>query len=325
MKQDRILVAVDDLYGKEARGLDPLRCAGYELVFNTLGRAMSKPELIAALDNVVATVAGGEIYDAEVFRAAPALRVIGRMGVGHDKIDLDAATAHGVAVAMAFGSNHDSVADYTMGMMLAIALSLREHEQALRAGTWQVPFHFGVRGRTLGLVGLGRIGRAVARRARAFNMAIIAHDPAVDPAQAELMGVELTTMNQVLRRCDFLSLHVPLTDATRNMVGADQFALMKRGAYLVSTARGGQIDEAALAEALRSGQLAGAALDVFAREPMPADDPLFRAENLLLSPHCSGMDQRGTEKMLDVTVENVLCALEDPASIGPNLINAVPD
>ena len=321
MTEKSILIAVDDLNGKDLAQLDRLKAAGFDLRFNDLGRAMAKPELIDALPGVVAAIAGGETYDRDVFEAAPELRVVARLGVGYDKVDTEVARKHGVAVITAIGGNHDAVADYAMGMILSLGLSLVDHDRALRDGQWQVPFHRGVWGRTLGLLGLGRIGRAVAKRAHGFGMQILAYDPVMDPVTAEAFGVELTSLHRLLRQSDFVSIHLPLNSETRNMIGGDAFALMKPEAYLINTARGGQIDETALIEALRTGAIAGAALDVFASEPLPADDPLRTAPNLLLSPHCSAMDSKSVDQMLDITVDNVLAGLKDPRLTGSNWIN----
>ncbi len=217
------------------------------------------------------------------------LRVIGRAGVGVDNVDLHAATRKGIAVMNTPGANAVAVAEQTLGMMLAMARQLTRADRTMHAGKWEKKSLQGteLRGKTLGVIGLGRIGAEVARRAQAFGMNIVAHDPYLSAEVAEEMGAKLASIDELLPQADYLTLHLGLTPQTINLVNAEFIARMKKGARIVNCARGELIDEAALCDALKSGHLAGAALDVFQEEPLK-DSPLFALENALLTPHIGG-------------------------------------
>src|SRR5579862_3176154 len=234
----------------------------------------------------------------ELLDHAPKLRVIGRAGVGVDNIDLDAATRRGILVMNTPGGNSASVAEHALALMLAMARSIPQLNTALHAGRWEKSGTAGaeLRGKTLGLVGLGRVGVEVARRARALEMRVVAHDPYLTPERAAEWGVELVAFSELLRQSDFVSLHTSLSPATERLFNAQTIAQMKRGARLVNTARGELVDEAALAEALRAGHLAGAALDVFAVEP-PRDSPLLGLPNVIATPHVAGSTAEAQEEV----------------------------
>lgn len=214
---------------------------------------------------------------AAVLEKAPLLKVIGRAGAGVDNVDLDAARKRGVRVLHAAEAVTESTADLAMALMLAVARRIPQAHEALRAGRWEKGV-LGVRlsGKTLGLLGYGRVGRAVGQRALAFGMRVVFHDPLVPGS---------LSFERLLGEADVLSLHLPLTDQTRHRMGREAFARMKPGALLIQCSRGGIVDEAALAEALASGRLAGAGLDVFETEPLPAGHPFLRLPNLVLTPH----------------------------------------
>lgn len=224
---------------------------------------------------------------AEVIEAAPRLRVIGRAGVGVNNIDLDAATARGIVVLNVPDGNTIAACEHTLGMMLALARNIPQAAAELRQGRWERTRFTGVElyGKTLGVVGFGRIGSEVARRALTFGMKVVAYDPFAVPEHAAKLGVRLASLEEVLSEADFLTIHAPLTAETRDLIGARELALMKRGARLVNCARGGIVNEEALLEALRGGHLAGAALDVFSKEPVPPDHPLLALPNVVATPH----------------------------------------
>lgn len=249
----------------------------------------------------------------DLLERASGLRVVGRAGVGVDNIDLEACTARGIAVCNAPAGNTISAAELTMALMLATVRRVGEAGASLRSGAWARARFQGVelRGRTLGLVGAGRIGGAVAYRARAFGMHVVAYDPYLSDERAEEMGARRASLPEVLAQADVLSLHVPLTDDTRGMIGADAIARMKEGSYLINVARGGLVDEAALAEALTSGHLAGAALDVFEREPLPSESPLRAAPNLVLTPHLGASTAEAQELVATEVAEAVRAALAE--------------
>jgi D-3-phosphoglycerate dehydrogenase / 2-oxoglutarate reductase len=250
----------------------------------------------------------------EMLERASSLRVVGRAGVGVDNIDLDAATEAGIAVLNAPAGNTVSAAELTLALVLALVRRVTEADASMRSGAW-ARSRFGgaeLRGRTLGLVGAGRIGGEVARRCRAFGMSVIAFDPYLTSDRADELKVERAEdLATVLERADVLSLHVPLTDTTQNMIDAAALRRMKKGSYLVNVARGGVVDEAALAEALGSGHLAGAALDVFANEPLEEDSPLRNAPNTVLTPHLGASTSEAQELVATEISEAVRAALAE--------------
>ena len=287
----KVLVNPFQLYGRPCPYLDSLREAGFEITFtNPHSRHLSEDEVIRHLDGTFATIAGSEPYTARIFEAAPQLRVVARFGVGHDKIDVDAATAHGVAVAMAFGLNHDAVADYTAAMILALGCRLFTHHDIVACGQWGCTVHPGVNGKTVGIVGLGRVGMAVVNLCSTFDMRLLGYDVLPDQDAAQPGRIERVSLDTLLRESDFVTLHLPLTNDTRHFINAERLRLMKPSAFLINTARGGIVDEDALVHALREGRLAGAALDVFEREP-PAGSPLLGLRNVVLAPHAAGLDE----------------------------------
>jgi len=227
--------------------------------------------------------------DAELLEHASKLRVIGRAGVGVDNIDLEAATRKGIAVMNTPGANAIAVAEHTLALMLAMARHISRANELMHAGKWEKKSLQGseLRGKTVGIVGLGRVGMEVARRARAFGMEIVAHDPFVSTAIAKEQGIRMVKLEEVYEAADYLSLHVGLTPQTAGMINAESIKKMKAGVRLVNCARGELIDEAALAQGLKQGRVAGAALDVFTEEP-PKSSPLTALDNVILTPHIAG-------------------------------------
>jgi D-3-phosphoglycerate dehydrogenase / 2-oxoglutarate reductase len=233
----------------------------------------------------------------EVLAKAPKLRVIGRAGVGVDNVDLDAATAAGVLVMNTPGGNAVSVAEHTLALMLAMARRIPQATVSTKAGKWEKKSLLGIelRGKTLGIVGLGSIGREVVKRARAFEMRILAHDPYVTSQIARDLGVELVPMADLFAQSDYITLHVSLTPETEGLLSKKAFAQMKKGVRIVNCARGELVDDAALKEAIDVGIVAGAALDAFPVEPPPAGYPLFSEEAVLATPHIAGSTEEAQE------------------------------
>jgi D-3-phosphoglycerate dehydrogenase / 2-oxoglutarate reductase len=276
---------------------------------------LPRPELLALL-------ADGGGYDALVVRsqtrvdaellsaAAPRLSVIGVASVGIDRIDLDAATRAGVMVVNAPTGNTIAAAEHTLALMLAMLRRVPAADASIRGGEWERTALIGAeaRGRTLGIIGLGKIGRLVARRALAFEMKVLAYDPYLTAEQASEVGARLVGLPELLR-ADVITVHTPLTPQTRGMIGVAQLDAMKRGVYLLNVARGGIFDEAALARALASGQVAGAALDVFSAEPMPADSALRDAPNTVLTPHLGASTHEAQARVGHEMAEQVVMAL----------------
>jgi D-3-phosphoglycerate dehydrogenase len=232
-----------------------------------------------------------------VLEKAPRLRVIGRAGVGVDNVDLDAATRAGVLVMNTPGGNAISVAEHTLALMLAMARRIPQANASTRAGKWEKKKFMGseLRGKTLGVIGLGSIGREVVKRARAFEMRVVAHDPYVTSAIAHDLGVELLDLPRLYAASDYLTLHVAATPETTGMLSREAFAQMKDGVRIVNCARGELVDEAALAEAIASGKVAGASLDVFSVEPVAADYPLFQSDGVFATPHIGGSTEEAQE------------------------------
>jgi D-3-phosphoglycerate dehydrogenase len=227
--------------------------------------------------------------DNALLEHAKKLRVIGRAGVGVDNVDLDAATRRGIAVMNTPGANAVAVAEHTMGLMLTLARQLSRADRLMHEGKWEKKSLQGteLRGKTIGIVGLGRIGMEVARRALAFGMEVMAHDPYISTSIAEDMGAKLTSLDEVLAKADYLTLHLGLTPQTIGMINTESLKKMKKGVRIINCARGELIEEAALFEALKSGHVAGAALDVFQQEP-PKGTPLAALENVIMTPHIGG-------------------------------------
>lgn len=267
--------------------------------------------LLAEVSNADALIVRNRTrVDAEVLAAAPLLKVVGRLGVGLDNIDLGACERRGIRVCPATGANTLSVAEYVIAMTLVLLRGAYAANEGMIAGAWPRQSLIGgeASGQTLGLVGFGEIARAVAVRASALGMEIAACDPFLPASDAAWQGVRRhETMGSLLSGSDVISLHVPLTDDTRNLIDAKAIAGMRPNAVLINTARGGIVDEAAIAEALRTGALGGAALDVFQSEPLSAAQAAcFQgAPNLVLTPHIAGVTKQGNIRVSTVTVENV--------------------
>jgi len=269
----------------EAPGLDLLRQAGVELDERHGLTGAALQEALRAADGVI--VRSGTRLTAELLDNPGKLRVVVRAGVGVDNIDVAAATRHGIVVMNTPGGNTVSTAEHTVTLLLALARHIPTADASTRQGRWERTKFVGtqVAGKTVGVVGLGRIGREVARRAAGLDMKVVGYDPFLSPERAGQLGIEsVPDLGQLLPRCDFLTVHTPLTDETRDLIGARELTLLKPGARVLNCARGGIINEAALAEALRSGHLAGAALDVFVEEP-PGDHPLLKLANVVVTPH----------------------------------------
>ncbi len=286
-------------------GLQPLRDAGFSvekrvgIVGNQLSKALADGEGLVVRSETKVT--------AELMDAAGRLRVIGRAGVGVDNIDVAAATARGIVVMNAPDGNTITTAEHTMALLVALARNVPQADNSVKAGKWERKRFIGVelQGKTLGIIGLGRIGRAVTARARSFGMKIVAHDPFIAPEQARDLEIELASLDEVFARADFLTVHTPLTSETRNIIGPDAFAKMKRGVRILNCARGGLLDEKALDDAIESGIVAGAAIDVFEQEPPPPDHPLFARKEVITTPHLGASTTEAQEGVAFTVAEQM--------------------
>ena len=304
--------------------LQPLRADGHEVAAVDSISVRTENALIDALQGVAATLASIEPYTAAVLAEAPDLRVISRLGVGYDAIDVDAATRRGVVVCTTPGTNHHSVADLAVGLILTCLRQIAAAAEGVRAGKWTVP-RTGVelRATTIGVVGTGLIGGEVIKRLAGFEPRVVAYDVVESPEMVERFGIQYVSFDELLRQSDVITLHAPLLPETRGLINADALGKMKSSAYVVNTARGPLVDEAAIARALHAGQIAGAALDVFDREPLPSASPLRQAPNLILTPHMAGVTAQSRTAMAAMAVENVARVLrgEPPVScVNPEVL-----
>ncbi|MFO7899152.1 MAG: phosphoglycerate dehydrogenase [Planctomycetota bacterium] len=300
-------------------GKEILKAAGHEVLDGT---GLSGQELLDAVaDSHALIVRSGTQVTAEVIEAGRELTVIGRAGVGVDNIDLDAATRQGVVVMNTPEGNTISAAELTMAMILALSRHIPQAQMSLVQGKWDRKAFRGteLRGKTLGIIGVGRIGRAVARRAAAFGMKVVGYDPFIASAASQTLDIEMTEFDELIRTADYISVHTPLTDETRGMLGADEIAKMKDGVRLVNCARGGIVDEAALVEGLTSGKVAGCALDVYAAEP-PTESPLLGLENVVCTPHLGALTREAQQSVAEQVATQVCEVLDGkPAR---NAVNA---
>lgn len=270
-------------------------------------------DLLEAIEAYDALVVRSETrVTRDVIEAGRNLMVIGRAGVGVDNIDLAAATERGIVVVNAPLGNIVSAAEHTIALLCALARNIPQADASLRSGKWERSRFVGVelRGKALGVVGLGQVGSEVARRARGLEMQVVAFDPFVSPERASLLGVDVVSMDELLARSDFVTLHTILTEATKGMIGAEQLAKMKPTARLINTARGGLVDEGALLEAVQRGVIAGAAVDVFTEEPAPPDHPLLRDPRIIVTPHLGASTREAQERVAVDVAEQVLAVLE---------------
>jgi len=269
-----------------AAALEILKNAGCSFSTSPTKSPLSPADLIAQLDGVDAVLCSPDKFTAEVFSAPAAkrLKIVSRWGVGYDSVDVPAATANGVVVAFTPGTLNDAVADYAFALLMTIARRVHDGYTSMREGKWSAAWGHGVAHKTLGIIGCGRIGQAVAKRASGFDMKLLGHDVAPNP-DAEKLGVKFVPLDELLAQSDFVSIHAALTPQTRGLIGEAQLHLMKKSAYLINTARGDHVNEVALVKALNEGWIAGAAADTFSIEPLPAEHPFRYAKNFLFTPH----------------------------------------
>lgn len=288
--------------------LAQLEAGGCEVVSNAVGRAYRAAELLDVLPEMDAIITGTDELTAAVINASPRLKTIVKHGVGLETIDLEAARARGIVVSATPGSIHDSVADLTMALLLALARKIVPSHLTTREGGWKPFFGLELRDKTLGIVGLGRIGKAVCERAAGFGMRLIAYDPYPDQAFAAAHGLTFVSLDELLAVSDVVSLHAAAEQVGGALIDAAALDRMKPTALLINTARGALVDEEALAAALRQGRLAGAGLDAFVNEP-PTGSSLLDLDNVVLTPHIGGRTLDGQRRMGEMAIENCLRAL----------------
>ncbi len=285
------------------------------VIYNTTGRPLVSAELVKLLPDMDGYIAGVDVIDRAALQAADKLKVIARYGAGVDNVDLQAAQEKGIVVTNTPGANSVSVAELTIAFMLSLARPLVDAVAATRQGSWPRLMGLSLEGKTIGLIGLGSIGKHVVRRLVGFDCRILAHDPWADRGFAAEHRVELVELDALLREADFVSLHVPLTAETRGLVDESFLAKIKPGACLINTARGELIDEAALLQALHSGHLRGAALDVFAKEPPGADHPFMAMPQVIVTPHMGAHTDGAVRNMGWTAYEECLRVLRGEAPL----------
>lgn len=300
-------------------GIEMLQHKGWEVVYDP-GLWKDRERLLEELRLANAVIVRNQTrVDAELISGGHRLKVIGRLGVGLDNIDLQTAAENGIPVVFGKNANATSVAEYVISGIFALSRLLNEAAESVRAGEWNRKQFTGteIAGKTLGLIGVGEIGHRVAARARALGMQVCGYDPYVLPFDYPVTetGIELADLDQALARSDFISLHVPLTPHTRGMMNWDAFRKMKRSAVLINSARGGIVNEADLNEALESGWIAGAMLDVLEQEPPQADHPLFRRTNCLITPHIAGLTEESQARTARLVSAEVINELEGRVSL----------
>ena len=258
---------------------------GVEVIENPYGRPMTREELLAAVGDIDGVVVGVDTWNEEIFAHAPKLRAMARFGVGVDNIDLPAAKTHGIQVTNAKGMNSNPVAELTVGLILSTLRNVPAFNASIREGKWDRFMGRDLAGMTVGLLGFGDIAQRVAKKLSGFDVSICAYDLYPNLEKAKALRVEMVSMEEVLRRADVVCMHLPSLPSTHHIMDARTFGMMKDGSYFINTARGALVDETALAQALRSGKLTAAAIDVFDQEPVRRDNPLFALPNLFATPH----------------------------------------
>ena len=295
--------------GKKSKANDLLESFADEIVYNPLERPLLAEEIIPLLAGVDGYIAGLDNISAEVIRKAPpSLKVISRYGVGYDRVDLNEASKKGITITNTPGVNSESVADLAFGLMLSVARQICVLNSKVKAGEWPRSNGTELYKKTMGIVGLGAVGKAVAKRAAGFSMEIIAYDPFMNMQYAKENNIRVCTLDEVIQNSDFISLHIPFSEETKNMINARTISFMKKGVILINTSRGGLIDEAAAYEALKNGKLGGLGLDAFSTEP-PGGSPLFELDNVVATPHSGAHTTEAVNNMGILSVQNLMDVL----------------
>lgn len=293
-------------FGKTDPSLfERLRAAGLAVTRNDTGSVLDTATMRRLLADCEGLIVGVDPVTADVLDAAPRLRAVAKYGVGVDNIDLEACAARGIAVSRTLGAPTQAVADYALALMLAVARKVTLIDRRCRSRDWSKITSVDLYGKTLGIIGLGAIGKAVAKRAQGFSMRILAHDIYWDDAYAAQNGIERADMDRICAEADVISLHTLLDASTRHCINAARLASMKPTAILINTARGELVDNVALLDALREGRIYGAGLDVFEQEP-PVNDTWYTLDNLVMGSHCSSSTRGATETMGHMAVDNLL-------------------
>ncbi|MEI8200855.1 MAG: phosphoglycerate dehydrogenase [Eubacteriales bacterium] len=290
---------------KKSDALDLLRAASCELAFNPLGRPLTEDELIPLLQDCDGYLAGLDYVTEKVLASCSKLKAISRYGVGYDRVDLQAAKARGIIVTNTPGVNAAAVAELAMTLVLSLARHVPMLDRKTRQGEWVRSTGIELGGKVMGVMGLGAIGKNVAKYAQGFGMSVMAYDPYMNMEYAAANNIRVAAFDEVVKESDVISLHLPLTPDTKHVMNEAVIAQMKPTAILVNTSRGGIIDEIAAYEALKAGRLGGLGIDVFEKEP-PTDSPLFTLDNVVVTPHTAAHTREATENMANMAAANLL-------------------
>jgi phosphoglycerate dehydrogenase-like enzyme len=309
---ERILISCVQLQRTLADHRARLDERGAELIVPTVAQQLGEAELLELIADVDGMIAGDDEVTRTVLERANQLRIVSKWGVGTDGIDLAAAAELGIRVTNTPGMFGDEVADVVIGYLVMLARHLHRTDSAVRAGEWAKPEGISLAGRTMGVIGLGHIGRAVARRSLAMNMRVLGYE--IDPKNrdsAAKVGVEVVSLESLLADSHVVSLNAPLTSETRHLINATTLGRMRPGAWIINTARGGLIDERALIDALNSGQVGAAALDVFEVEPLPTESPLRRLAQVILGSHNSSNTVQAGHRTSEMAIDNLILGLDE--------------
>lgn len=289
--------------------LEMLREAGCEIIHNPYGRVMTEEEISELIEDVDGIIVGLDPLNEKVLSRAKRLRAISKYGVGVNNIDLQYAAERGITVTNTPGANSLAVAELVIGLLFAVCRKICWSDRDLRAGQWGRYYGQQIRGKKIGIVGTGQIGRHVGEMAKGLGMTVVCYDLHPDEEWANSIGAKYVTLDEIITDCDFISVHVPLTEETRGLISTEEFKRMKPNAVVINTARGGIIDEAALYEALKNGEIYGAGLDVFEEEP-PTNTPLRGLDNVVLTSHIGAHTREAVENMGRMAATNLLESLE---------------
>jgi len=310
----KVLVTPLEQIGRFSDALSILEQKGCEIIRSPYPHPVAEKDLQMIIRGIDAIIAGNDELTAKVIQATDRLRVVSRYGSGMNNVDVEAATKKKIVVT--YAPNHNAVADFTVGLMLCLARRICQANASVKAGNWERPFlGTDLWRKTLGVIGTGKIGQAVIKRVIGFEIKVLAYDIQENQRMAEKLELKYVSLEELLEQADFVSIHVPLCDETRGLIGDKAIGLMKSSACLINVARGGIVDEKALYQALKEKRLAGAALDVYAQEPPSRRNPLLKLENVITTPHM-GVDSREGIKNMDlVATENVMRVLNGQAPL----------
>ncbi|MEM4176070.1 MAG: phosphoglycerate dehydrogenase [Nitrososphaeria archaeon] len=327
-------VVLNMILGKPAELFSENFRKKYDFRQNPFGKWLNEEELISVIKDVDAVVAASEPYTARVFDAAPKLKIIARFGVGYDNVNIPEATRHGVFVTILPGVNAETVAEHTMALIYAVARGIVDCVKSTRPETWtsvQKKYYsthtpFELYGKTLGIIGLGAIGTRVAKLCSGLDMKILAFDPYTKPEKAKEVNAELVSLERLLREADIVTIHCPLTQETRHLIGEKELKIMKKNAILINAARGPIVDEKALYKALKEGWILAAGLDVMEKEPPELDNPFFTLENVIITPHVGGASLENfmrCDAIIEEQIEQALRGEVPKFALNPEAINYI--